>query len=1848
MKNNLTKLLTAAVFFVVGAINFEAVGQCKTPTTASKCCGIGVVRVELYGQFSKTVTYNQSNTYYDFFNSTSTCLKKGDTVYMVAEVGNYGFQQAFMYIDWNRNDTFESAELLLQNSNIGANDSLYGAFIVPLNASSGAYRMRIGSDYGGMSVTNDPCKNTYGDFWDLRIDVNADTNFNVTAVAIVGPASLTIGQSDTIGITISNHSDSTLDSARVSYSFNGNTYTENVTGMNLTACGQYTHKFSQTVSPSTSGMYTIQAWVKYPNGNNPDANPSDDTTSLILCTGITGTFTVDPSSSKSYTNYHKLAEIAQLMNNCFISGPVIINVAAGTYTDSAYFTNVNGLSSTNTITIDGGSASNTKIANNKNMVLGFADVSYITIKNLTIEQTSTGTATKTALSFTGDVTEVHVDSCIIKAPVSSSNYYVYDIAFSNVFKGGQSSVTNSSVTNTKITGGYIGIYMYGNYNNHGYNFTVNNCDISDQNIYPVYMFYTDSVNITSNYIYATNTTLQTYGVYMYGADESNILGNKINTLNYNIFYNSNNLLVQNNFIWGKGNTTVYLYSWQAMAVKFYHNTIRNYEPNNSTGKTGLYMYGVTADLRNNIISVQKSGNQSVYLGSAATLNLSEYNNLHCDAGGYMLNINGATFATIKDVQGLNGVNNNVFNQLPAFISNSSPYNLHLQNNVAPLQADSLAGVADDIDGDQRCTLAPQLGADECNYQYSAPTASFSVMDTVYVSSPFVAKNLSSKSGEYYAWYIDGTLVTGLLTKDLISTGITSTGSHTITLETTNCKGTADTTITVIVVTPTQAPIVSFYASDTVIDENQTITFANYTSFGPQSFNWTITPGSYGNDWIYQNGTDTNSFQPYILFVTPGQYNVCLTADNSAGSTNLCKNLYIRVLQNIDMGAITYTNLSEGRLFDDGGKYNNHGYNKKLDLLISPCAKDVTLEFDQSKFNLGYTSWIGIWDGTDSITGKPLHTNFGYSSSPNLNKPPAKITAKSGSMYIYFYSLWWQGTGFEAKWSSTPGSFPKPSAAFVIPDTVYIGSSMNIKATYWDKSYQYSWDYDNDGAEDATGWKNPYTFGNAGIQTVRLIVTSCGGIDTVDRNVVVINPSQAPVADFGAEYSSVPNGCIATQKTTPTKLTLYKIVSLIDKSQYGATGWDWDIQPNNNVVFENGTSQTDQNPDVSFTDTGYYTVTLTATNAYGNNVKSVTNFIRVSDDYCYPTCSTFTGTEAGISMFTIGDIYYSSDIGSSDYWDNSSITTCLTLGGKYKFTAARLATSTKATCSIWIDYNIDGVFQTSERVYNNSFTNSKTWTNSFTIPTKTTGKSTTGFTKLRIAVTDGNSMAACGTTKFGGEYEDYGIFLVDDYEGPVIKLTGGINTTVEQGRTYIDSGATATDNIDGKVPVVITGLPLNTLTLGTYSLTFNATDSSGNKAIPANRYITVTADVTAPYISLIGNNPDTADANISYNDPGVIAYDSVDGNVTGNVVRTGNVNVTILGTYQYQYKVADKAGNQSGSISRDVLVVDRVKPVITLTAPNPYTMSIGDVFSEPGYKVTDNYSKNLTVIVNPTTFTATKPDTVYITYSSTDSSGNTGTIQRMVTVKDNVAPVIKLKVGDTIYTEAGVAFNDPGYTITDDYDTGLTATVIGSINIMQLGVQSLTYVASDKSGNATSKTRTVIVQKTTKPVLTLNGKAIDSVLQFQTYTDPSVTITDNFYTSATLQSLLTITGSVNTSVTGTYTLTYGLTDPSNIKADDVSRSVVVYYANAIKGAPIQEELRLYPNPANEVLNLVFANTTKAKQILIYNQAGQLVYNVNAQATTQSIAMPVNELAHGLYYIAVVTSDGERQIAKFVKE
>ena len=70
-------------------------------------------------------------------------------------------------------------------------------------------------------------------------------------------------------------------------------------------------------------------------------------------------------------------------------------------------------------------------------------------------------------------------------------------------------------------------------------------------------------------------------------------------------------------------------------------------------------------------------------------------------------------------------------------------------------------------------------------------------------------------------------------------------------------------------------------------------------------------------------------------------------------------------------------------------------------------------------------------------------------------------------------------------------------------------------------------------------------------------------------------------------------------------------------------------------------------------------------------------------------------------------------------------------------------------------------------------------------------------------------------------------IVADTTAPAITLVGGATVNHEQGTPFVDPGASAQDTVDGSVAVASTGSV--GAELGTYTLTYTATDAAGNTA-----------------------------------------------------------------------------------------------------------------------------------------------------------------------------------------------------------------------------------------------------------------------------------------------------------------------------------------------------------------------------------------------------------------------------------
>jgi len=90
----------------------------------------------------------------------------------------------------------------------------------------------------------------------------------------------------------------------------------------------------------------------------------------------------------------------------------------------------------------------------------------------------------------------------------------------------------------------------------------------------------------------------------------------------------------------------------------------------------------------------------------------------------------------------------------------------------------------------------------------------------------------------------------------------------------------------------------------------------------------------------------------------------------------------------------------------------------------------------------------------------------------------------------------------------------------------------------------------------------------------------------------------------------------------------------------------------------------------------------------------------------------------------------------------------------------------------------------------------------------------------------------------------------DTTPPVITVTGDNPVTVTQGATYRDAGATAVDDVDGDISVT-TISTVDMATVGTYTVTYTATDAAGNRST-ATRIVNVVAQTTRSIRGVVRN------------------------------------------------------------------------------------------------------------------------------------------------------------------------------------------------------------------------------------------------------------------------------------------------------------------------------------------------------------------------------------------------------------
>ncbi len=344
----------------------------------------------------------------------------------------------------------------------------------------------------------------------------------------------------------------------------------------------------------------------------------------------------------------------------------------------------------------------------------------------------------------------------------------------------------------------------------------------------------------------------------------------------------------------------------------------------------------------------------------------------------------------------------------------------------------------------------------------------------------------------------------------------------------------------------------------------TLSLVDSTLNFPNSWSWTISPTTFQ----FVNGTNANSQNPQIVLNANGQYSVTLIAANVNGSDTL----------------------SRANFISAGG-------------LSLPYTQDFESSHDFSIDNPDNGITWGLYTvGGSSPGNQAMGINFfNYSATGNrdgLISPPLDFSGYSSVDLDFDYAY--------ARYSA---SFRDSMAVYVSTDcgatfnrVASFSSDPGVNfATVADQSSSFSPSTSNDwcGNTLITNCPNIDLSAYAGNSEVLIKFEGINGygnnlyIDNI--NVSGTSAGPIPSADFSANDSTV---CTNAS------------VSFTDLSTNSPSSWAWTVSPATHS-FVGGTSASSQNPQIQFSAPGNYTISLSASNAFGSDTETKTGFIQVA-------------------------------------------------------------------------------------------------------------------------------------------------------------------------------------------------------------------------------------------------------------------------------------------------------------------------------------------------------------------------------------------------------------------------------------------------------------------------------------------------------------------------------------------------------------------------------------------------------------------------------------------------------------
>jgi HYR domain len=357
---------------------------------------------------------------------------------------------------------------------------------------------------------------------------------------------------------------------------------------------------------------------------------------------------------------------------------------------------------------------------------------------------------------------------------------------------------------------------------------------------------------------------------------------------------------------------------------------------------------------------------------------------------------------------------------------------------------------------------------------------------------------------------------------------------------------------------------------------------------------------------------------------------------------------------------------------------------------------------------------------------------------------------------------------------------------------------------------------------------------------------------------------------------------------------------------------------------------------------------------------------------------------------------------------------------------------------------------------------------------------------------GTTPVGCSAVDSAG-FAASGIFTVTvlDSRPPILDLpTDLTEEATSKDGAQVRFAASATDRVDGPVPVACTPASGSTFPLGATAVSCSAIDAAG---FAANRGFRITvADTKAPKLTLPGDLSVQADsatgAAVTYT---ASAEDSVDGAISPSCSPASGQPFPI-GSTRVRCSATDAHGNDaSGGFT---VLVQEARPGPDKTPPAlqlPKDMTV-EATSAAGAAVTFPASAS-DLVDGQVPITCTPPSgatfalgATQVSCTATDKAGNNATGTFTVTVRDTKAPdpdpPSDMTVEATSPTGAAVTYTASA---TDLVDGQLPmACTPPSGGTFPLGTTTVTCSATDKAGNTATASFTITVRDRTAPRFTL--------------------------------------------------------------------------------------------------------------------------------------------------------------------